>query len=70
MDAWFGRPPLRPNMVAGMEATHLTVQLLCKLGTVCMRNDLIYKKWTRKCSLFIKFDEEYYCKSNNFENHK
>ena len=32
VNTWFGRPPLRPNMVAGIEATHLPAQLLCKSG--------------------------------------
>ena len=31
-NTWFGRPLLRPYMVDGVEATHMTVQLLCKSG--------------------------------------
>ena len=31
-------------------------------------NDLIYRNWMRK--MFIKWNKEYYCKSNNFARHK
>ena len=56
VNTWFGRPPLRPHMVAGTEATHLTVQLLCKSGIQYVFEMIKYiQSETRKlCSMCIK----------------
>ena len=56
VNTWFGRPPLRPHMVAGIEATHLTVQLLCKSGIQYVFEMIKYiQSETRKlCSMCIK----------------
>ena len=55
VNTWFGRPPLRPHMVAGIEATHLTVQLLCKSGIQYVFEMITYiQSETRKlCSMCI-----------------
>ena len=56
VNTWFGRPPLRPHMVAGIEATHLTVQLLCKSGIQYVFEMIKYtQSETRKlCSMCIR----------------
>ena len=56
VNTWFRRPPLRPHMVAGIEATHLTVQLLCKSGIQFVFEMIKYiQSETRKlCSMCIK----------------